>query len=73
MTIASPQYADPLQTDPELLAYLRDCVQDIDRSEGPARVAHLNRLEWFVREQIAAGIVAGVAAETQKLGMVTPA
>lgn len=59
MAIASPRYADPFDSDPELLAHLRDLVQDIDHSQGAARVVHLNRLEWFVREQIGKGIAEG--------------
>lgn len=63
---SSPQpHADPFDTDPELLSMLRDIVHDIDHAQGPARVLHLNRLEWFVREQVAKGIAEGVKRATQ--------
>jgi hypothetical protein len=65
VTSTSP-HADPFATDPDLLSQLRDIVHDIDHAQGPARVLQLNRLEWFVREQIAQGIVRGLERHDQK-------
>ncbi len=60
MTIDPPQYADPFATDPELLAWLRDTLQDAERTQGETRFMHLSRLEWFIRERIARGIAEGI-------------
>lgn len=60
MTIPAPRLADPFETDPEALAWLRDTIHDLESSRDWGRDVNLSRLEWFVRERIALGIEAGL-------------